>query len=144
MPVPAVAPLGMTNWQANAPAVVVVIVEPVNVQVPFDVPLGVMVIPSKVSVTLEPVVLVAPKPVPRAVTVEPIRPLDGPTVTLQAVTVYEAEADCAGYVVSLAINVPAPAVAPLGMTNWQANAPAVVVVIVEPVNVQVPFDVPLG
>ena len=93
--VPAVTPLvnvGMTNWQTKAPAAVVVIVVPVNVQVALVLPLGVIATPSKVSVTL----VEAAKPAPRAVAVDPMRPLGGPTDKVHAVTVVDDDATCAG------------------------------------------------
>jgi hypothetical protein len=86
VPAPAVAPLGIVNRHAKAPAAVVVIVEPANVQVALVDPLGVMVTPSNVTATLED----PAKPAPRAVAVELIRPLDGPIVSDQGVTVYGA------------------------------------------------------
>jgi hypothetical protein len=93
--VPAVTPevkVGMTNWQTKAPAAVVVIVVPANVQVALVLPLGVIATPSKVSVTL----VEAAKPAPRAVAVDPMRPLAGPTIRVHAVTVVDDDAVCAG------------------------------------------------
>jgi len=136
-PVP--APTGMVNRQTKAPAAVVVMVEPTNMQVAFQVPLGVIVTPSIWSTTLEDPAY----PAPRAVAVELTRPNEGPTVMDQAVTEYGEESFCPDRA-SLAHAVVAPAEAPLGMRNRQANVPVAVVVIVEPEKVQVAFVPPLG
>ena len=123
---PAVAPFGRTNRQANAPAAVVVIVEPANVHVAFVEPLGVMVIPSNVSVTCDE----GPKPAPRAVAVEPNSPGVGPTVRVQAVTENATESFCPDW--ASVANTGALPAAPFGTAMVQTNPPPAAGVIAGP------------
>ena len=135
VPSPASDPAGMATTQVNAPAAVVVIVVPENVEPPLQLA-GVIAMLPKVRTTPEETA----NPVPVTVTLVPMIPLvtdSGEMV--HAVTVNGAEAVWPPEA-SVASIVPTPANDPAGMATTQVNAPAAVVVIVVPENVEPPLQ----
>jgi hypothetical protein len=77
------APFGTTNRHTNVPVLEVVMVEPENVQVLFELPEGVIPTPPRKSATP----VEGTNPAPRTVAVDRVRPDVGPTTIVAGVKV---------------------------------------------------------